>query len=68
MNDNYGIPVEDLIALIAQLRAPWSGPQPNTAEFRRYLAGVQQGREQAAKRIEELLAEYGLPATAEALS
>jgi len=64
MNDNNSIPSEDLIRLIAQLREVPPPPQSlSSAEFRQYLAGVAQGREQAAKRIEELLAEYGIVVT-----
>jgi len=62
--DNYGIPAEDLIALIAQLRSAQLSPHPSSAELRQYMAGVQQGREQAAQRIEELLTEYGVPVKA----
>lgn len=69
MNDAYGIPTEDLIALIVQLRDNDGLRRFTQSVARQYMAGVVQGREQAAKRIEELLAEYGIVvATSEAES
>ncbi len=59
MHDNC-IPVDDLLALIAQLRAAPPGPHPGNASLRRWMAAVVQGREQAAKRLEDLLAKYGV--------
>lgn len=65
MNDAHGIPAEDLIALIVQLRDNDGLRRLTQPVARQYMAGVVQGREQAAKRIEELLAEYGMLVTNE---
>lgn len=60
MTDNDGIPASDLIALIAQLRDNDGLRHFTQPVARQYMAGVAQGREQAAERIEELLREYGV--------
>jgi len=57
VSEGYGFLVENLVDLVAQLRTLPPGPHPGSPELRRYLAGVQQGREQAAQRIAALPAD-----------
>lgn len=52
--------VQDLIELIAHLRAETPGAHPANVSLRRWMSAVAQGREQAAQRLEKLLAEYGV--------
>lgn len=58
-NIDNQIPASDLLALIAQLRAPvdvWR----ESDSLRHYMRGVAQGRAQAAERLADLLREYGI--------
>lgn len=58
------IPASDLLALIAQLRAP-IGDGRGAEDFRLYMRGVARGRAQAAERLAELLRAYGVEVPAQ---
>jgi hypothetical protein len=54
------IAANDLIELARQLRRPFPPPAVASSDLAQYIAGANQGREQAAQRIEALLKEYGV--------